>query len=320
MKRQNVLKVLFYSLILTSMSSCGLIAKWKSPEQPTESESAEATSAPSSETDDLFAKTMNETNEETPLNAGADAPNNVTNTEAADVKEALKSLEDEFAGNTVAKNETKDVKVEESLPVIQEELPQASVDNANTDAGKVMSYKVQKGETLMQIAFKIYGDLSKWKSIKNMNGAKLGGNTVLQAGMELKYTAPAKNFVWNPEGNPHMIKNGETLGTISNTAYQTPKKWKSIWENNKPLIKNPNVIYAGFTLFIKASGLANYVQPKAVQKKLVAQSEDSKMEVEKLEAGSDNTQEIQAAPERQSDEMKSDDLSEIKEELKAEAE
>jgi len=307
LKRQNVLKLLFLSLILSSASSCGLIEKWKTPEQPTDSKTSE-TSAP--ETDDLFSKTMNETSEETALNAGTDAPSNVTN-ENANVQDDLKSLEDEFSGNaakTTAANDIQEVKVEESLPEIKEEVLPAITDNTNMDAGKVMSYKVQKGETLMQIAFKIYGDVSKWKSIKQMNSAKLS-NHGPRAGMELNYTAPEKNFVWNPEGNPHMIRTGETLGTISNTVYQTPKKWKDIWENNKPLIKNPNVIYAGFTLYYKSnSGLANYVQPKAVQKKMAAKKEMAQPELAqpaiedvKVEQAIANQEQVEAQQEAEID-------------------
>lgn len=288
-------------------SSCGLIEKWKTPEQPTDSKAPEASGQTTTAADDLFSETMNETKEETALNAGTDAPSNIS-PRPNEVKDDLKSLEDEFSGNApaeVAKSEIQEVKVEESLPEfpeIKEELPATITDNPNlnVDAGKVMSYKVQKGETLMQIAFKIYGDLSKWKDIKNMNGAKLGGNSALRSGMDLKYTAPEKNFVWNPQGNPHMIKNGETLGTISNSVYQTPKKWKSIWENNKPLIKNPNLIYAGFTLYYKGDSMANYVQPKAVQKKAVTEEvkvEQAISNLEKIETNEiDLTNEVQSAP------------------------
>jgi nucleoid-associated protein YgaU len=277
LKRQTILKTIFLSLVLATFStSCGLIEKFKTPEQPTESATT-AVPAPS-EADDLFSKTINETKDikEEPLIAKSDAPSNIDTTETpAEVKDELKSLEDEFANNTPKTEpvaEVQQVKVEESLPEITaSELPVVA-DNTNSDAGKVMSYKVQKGETLMQIAFKIYGDVSKWKAIQQMNDAKLSKNSALRANMELKYTAPEKIFVWNPEGTPYMIKNGETLGTISNSVYQTPKKWKSIWENNKPLIKNPNVIYAGFTLFYKGSGMANYVQPKAAQRKVAAKA------------------------------------------------
>jgi hypothetical protein len=46
-----------------------------------------------------------------------------------------------------------------------------------------------------------------------------------------------------------MIKQGDTLARISNDVYGTPRKWKKIWEHNKPWIPNPNRIFAGFYLY-----------------------------------------------------------------------
>ena len=69
--------------------------------------------------------------------------------------------------------------------------------------------------------------------LKEMNSDKLNSSSTLKTNTQLKYHAPAKRFVWNPSGTPHLIKNGETLGTISNSVYGTPRKWKNIWENNK---------------------------------------------------------------------------------------
>lgn len=330
MSRQNILKVLFLSLILSTLTtSCGLIEKWKTPEQPTDSKAAATEASKDAGTDDLFSKTMNETKEETALKAGTDAPPTNINQENAAVKDDLKSLESEFSGNTTATTakevavaetpEIKQVKVEEAPPEIKEEV----VEQKNSNAGRMMIYKVHKGETLMQIAFKIYGDTSKWKDLREMNRPTFSSNTALRANMQIKYAAPEKEFVWNPEGTPYMIKNGETLGTISNSVYQTPKKWKKIWENNKPLIKNPNVIYAGFTLYYKGDGMANYVQPKAVQKKIVqapVKAEESKVaeEVKVEEAISnldktetneiDLTKDVQSAPIRNiNDEVKADE-------------
>lgn len=324
MSRQNILKVLFLSVIL---SSCGLIEKWKTPEQPTDSNATSSTEVKTDNgADDLFADTMNETKNETAVSTGTDAPSNTAPAQP-EVQDDLKSLEAEFSGNTtattakeVANTDTiKDVKVEEALPEIKEEAPAQIAETKNPMAGKMMTYKVHKGETLMQIAFKIYGDTGKWKELKQMNSDI---KFPLRTNMTLKYTAPEKEFVWNPEGTPYMIKNGETLGTISNSVYQTPKKWKKLWENNKPLIKNPNVIYAGFTLYYKNDGMANYVQPKAVQRKVAAKPveptpnvEEVKVEqaMNKLEQASDEntidlTKEVQSAPIRDlSDEIKADD-------------
>lgn len=183
----------------------------------------------------------------------------------------LKSLESDFS--PVAPNEAPKVaetpQIQEEAPVlVEEDIPEIKnevMPAAYSESGEVKTYKVLKGETLMQIAFKIYGDISRWKDIKAMNNEKLTNNSSLIANTTLKYRAPQTPFVWNPNGTPYMIKNGETLGTISNTVYSTPKKWKNIWENNKPLIKNPNVIYAGFTLYYPGAKMANFVQPEEIQ-------------------------------------------------------
>lgn len=284
MKRHNVLKSVVLSIIISSLSSsCGLIEKFKTPEQPTDSKSGDAVAdRQDSGADDLFSKTMNETKDE-PLNASADAPSNIA-TESPAVTDDIKSLEEEFSGTPskstpaqiAAEEELKQVKVEESLPEIKSEPIQSLTESTNSNAGKIMTYKVRKGETLMQIAFKIYGDISKWKEIKQLNGTKISRNSALLRNMELKYRAPDQEFVWNPEGTPYLIKNGETLGTISNSIYQTPRKWKKLWENNKPLIKNPNIIYSGFTLYYKGNAMANYVQPKSISKEIANKKENAK--------------------------------------------
>lgn len=230
------------------------------------SNEAEA-AANQSEVDDLFSKSMEESSAAATTTAAThqDAPNNVDSD--------LKALEDEFSASgpkesqitenpgAISKITDTPVVVQESMPEIREEEPTPSA-----LTGTIQNYKVQRGETLMQIAFKLYGDIGKWKELKALNKDKLTNNSSLRANMNLKYNAPETPFVWNPVGVPYLIKNGETLGTISNNVYSTPKKWKQIYENNKPLIKNPNVIFAGFTLYYKKNpGMANYVQPAAAQ-------------------------------------------------------
>ncbi len=112
--------------------------------------------------------------------------------------------------------------------------------------GEVATYTVQEGDTLMLVSFKLYGDYRRWREIANQNPSI--NPKGLKAGTVLSYIAPAEKFEWTPKGIPHLIRQGETLGTISNEKYGTPKKWKDIWENNKPMIIDPNLIFAGFTL------------------------------------------------------------------------
>lgn len=153
--------------------------------------------------------------------------------------------------------------VNEATPAVEESAPEITSE-ADVDAAPVVSnnyvggsertYTVQKNETLMMIAFKLYGDYAKWKELANYNSDALKGSSIVREGMALKYMAPAEEFVWNPQGLPYLIRTGDTLGIISNSVYQTPKKWKSIWNNNRPLIKDPNKIFAGFTLYYLEDG------------------------------------------------------------------
>lgn len=227
MKRKS-LTLAILGLLLTS---CSFIEKFKTPEETT------ASTAPVAETDSssLFASD-----------------------EAEVQKNEENNVADDFLALATPPAETHEV-----IPEIKE----APVVAEHSEAKKIKFYKVKKGETLMQIAFKIYGDMARWQDLKNLNQEKVSRNATLATGMSLKYQAPETEFVWNPIGVPYLINRGETLGIISNNVYQTPKKWKSIWENNKPLIKNPNVIFAGFTVYyIKEAGLAEFVQPKKEMK------------------------------------------------------
>ena len=99
----------------------------------------------------------------------------------------------------------------------------------------------------MLMAFNLYGDYSKWKLLRDLNpGISSGG---LRVGQSIKYRVPDAPFVWSPAGKPYLIQRGDTLGTISNQKYGTTKKWRELYENNRPMIKNPNLIFAGFTLY-----------------------------------------------------------------------
>ena len=123
-----------------------------------------------------------------------------------------------------------------------------------SESGGIKQYTVQKNETLMIIAFKLYGDYEKWKTLSSQNQGQLNGSTNLKEGMVLNYPATAQEFNWNPQGLAYLIRTGDTLAGISNTVYTTPKKWKLIWDNNRPLIKDPNRIFAGFTIYYLENG------------------------------------------------------------------
>lgn len=119
--------------------------------------------------------------------------------------------------------------------------------------GEITSYTVRRGDTLMKIAFNIYGDIMKWRDLHNLNKEALADANKLEPGMKLNYDKPASEPAIERNGDPYKIKPGDTLGTISSDVYGTPKKWKRLWENNRTLIRDPNRIYAGFYLYYQLS-------------------------------------------------------------------
>lgn len=110
------------------------------------------------------------------------------------------------------------------------------------------TYVVRSGDTLMKIAFELYTDIGKWQDIAEWNNIASGA---LVPGMTLKYKMYVEKYQWNPTGTPYLILQGDTLGKISNSVYGTSGRYLDIFNNNRPLIKNPDRIYAGFTLYYK---------------------------------------------------------------------
>lgn len=160
-----------------------------------------------------------------------------------DADEGLLLDDDEGSSNVADVDEQSDDLIADAEPM--DEGMGSGNSKVAVDTSESRSYVVQSGDTLMLVAWKIYGDYSKWRSISRLNG----GIVNLKKGMTISYNPPAQEFSWNPEGNPYLIVKGDTLGLISGKVYNTQSKWRKIWNNNRPLIKDPNLIFAGFTLY-----------------------------------------------------------------------
>ncbi len=114
---------------------------------------------------------------------------------------------------------------------------------------ETVEYIVQKKETLMLISYKLYGDYKRWKDIAEANKNLLTYKN-MKEGVTILVPAPSYNHKKNhARGTPYLILKDDTLGSISNFAYKTTRHWKFIWKNNLNLIKDPNTIFAGFTLY-----------------------------------------------------------------------
>ena len=145
------------------------------------------------------------------------------------------------------------MEVATEAPVGQPKVEEAKPES-NVKISEVGEYIVEKGDTLLLISFKVYGDYRKWRQILAENPGVSADNLI--AGKMLKYTQPETPFEWIRKGNAHLILKGDTLGTISNQYYGTIKRWKDIYKNNQPMILDPNLIFAGFTLYYVSDKMA----------------------------------------------------------------
>lgn len=115
-------------------------------------------------------------------------------------------------------------------------------------SGEMRTYTVKRGDTLMKIAFKLYGDIDRWKDLKEWNKATVARASVIEPGTTLNYMDEGE-FVVEKHDHSYLIKQGDTLGGIAKTVYGKVTKWKKLQQYNARLIKNPNRIFAGFTLY-----------------------------------------------------------------------
>ena len=111
-------------------------------------------------------------------------------------------------------------------------------------------YKIEKGDTYMWIAYKLYGDYTRWREIERNNPDK--ERNKLRIGEFVNYKMPEKEFDWRETGIAYRIKKGDGLSKISKKVYGTPTLWRRIWLNNRRMISDPNLIYTGFTIFYRS--------------------------------------------------------------------
>jgi nucleoid-associated protein YgaU len=115
--------------------------------------------------------------------------------------------------------------------------------------GSTEKYSVKAGDTLMKIAFTIYGDIDRWKDLRDWNQAAIKNASHLKVGTKLTYETPLQPFNAQELSHSYLIKQGDTLAGIADEVYGRKMKYRKLQRYNQKLIKNPNRIFAGFTIF-----------------------------------------------------------------------
>ena len=122
---------------------------------------------------------------------------------------------------------------------------------------------VKSGDSLSKIARRIYGKLSMWKKLQQINNVAnadliFPGDRVYydETGMAVVPAAATKTTVVAapPIANTvksYVVQAGDTLGSIAKRAYGSTEQWKDLYNKNSTNITAPDVIYPGQTITIR---------------------------------------------------------------------
>lgn len=178
----------------------------------------------------------------------------VTETKEAPKTEELSELEElgDFDESSSFKEDTPTAQTEEPMQELMEDIPMEKEAPVITKETKAV-YEVQREDTLMLISYKLYGHHREWKNIYQINKNILKNPSGLRAGMQLQYYPP-QTPPQTPSGNPYLIKSGDSLSLIAGKVYGNIKLWRPIYKNNSQSISDPNLIFAGFTIYYPEKG------------------------------------------------------------------
>jgi nucleoid-associated protein YgaU len=110
------------------------------------------------------------------------------------------------------------------------------------------NYVFQPGDSLWSVAEKFYGDGNQWPAIYEANRSIIGANPdLVQDGIMLYIPDLASNAVGS---QTYVTKDNDTLWDMAARFYGDGNQWNRIFEANRDVINDPNVIYGGMQLTI----------------------------------------------------------------------
>ncbi len=120
-----------------------------------------------------------------------------------------------------------------------------------------MYYYVQKGDTLLKIAHKIYGNSASWKKLAESNNLKNANEIFAGDILHYELAKSTKSFSEAYENVPKgkiIVKKGDTLSHVSKAVFGNVAEWRVLWKEN-PNIVDPDKIKVGQEIYFKPKAL-----------------------------------------------------------------
>jgi len=108
-------------------------------------------------------------------------------------------------------------------------------------------YTVQPGDTLSKIASRLYGNAGKYPAIFEANLEVIKNPNLIYPGQILRIVKPLAS---QAPSETYTVKSGDTLSKIAKQFYGDARKYSIIFEANRDILKDPNIIHPGQKLLI----------------------------------------------------------------------
>jgi nucleoid-associated protein YgaU len=115
---------------------------------------------------------------------------------------------------------------------------------------EAQTYVVEPGDTLSGIAQKKLGDGNRWPQIFALNRDQIGNPDLIFPGQVLRLPDPSST---DPVPQVYTVRPGDSLSKIARKKLGDGNRWPEIFELNRTVINNPNVIFPGQVLLLPAS-------------------------------------------------------------------
>lgn len=115
------------------------------------------------------------------------------------------------------------------------------------EPGSKMHYIVQRGDTLANIAEKIYGDRELWREIQQLTGMENPHRIYPGEVVYYRLTEQSQAFAAAYENTPKgeiAVQAGDTLASLAQRIYGDPGEWQAVWRANDT-IDNPDRLTVG---------------------------------------------------------------------------
>ncbi|MCM8776884.1 MAG: LysM peptidoglycan-binding domain-containing protein [Candidatus Omnitrophica bacterium] len=158
------------------------------------------------------------------------------------------------ASNKAIEASNKAIEASNEAKKYAEEQSQKAIDASNTASKTAIEYADKAAERAIQAANEAVkaANLASEKAIAVANQTmaevnRLRATIKMQEEVEPILKEEPQVVI---EQKTHIVKNGETLSTIASKYYKDSSRWKDIYNANRNILKNPDVITPGLKLVI----------------------------------------------------------------------